>query len=128
MQENRVIEFYKKMGLYTEKLFKMIKDNTILIDYYDSIFCFVFIKEDGSFRLVLPKISSVFDELVWVHEYAHAIFLDEDEIFPNIMESYFINMYIEDKEPIIKRIQEEIDNSVSENHTLSKKIKLLLIK
>lgn len=128
MQENRVIEFYKKMGLYTEKLFKMIKDNTILIDYYDSIFCGVFIKEDGSFRLVLPKISSVFDELVWVHEYAHAIFLDEDEIFPNIMESYFINMYIEDKEPIIKRIQEEIDNSVSENHTLSKKIKLLLIK
>ena len=84
MQENRVIEFYKKMGLYTEKLFKMIKDNTILIDYYDSIFCGVFIKEDGSFRLVLPKISSVFDELVWVHEYAHAIFLDEDEIFPNI--------------------------------------------
>ena len=128
MQENRVIEFYKKMGLYTEKLFKTIKDNTILIDYYDSVFCGVFIKEDGSFRLVLPKISSVFDELVWVHEYAHAIFLDEDEIFPNIMESYFINMYIEDKEPIIKRIQEEIDNSVSENHTLSKKIKLLLIK
>ena len=128
MKENRVIEFYKSIGLYNEKLFERINDKTILIDFYISGFCGVYIKENGDFIIVLPRINSVFDELVWVHEYAHAIFLDDDEIFPNIMESYFINMYVEDKEELIKKTKEEIENSNSEEHTLAKKIKLSIIK
>ena len=123
----RVIEFYKKMGLYNKELFDKFKQNTLLIDNYDREFCGVFIKDDGSFKIVLPKISSVFDELVWVHEYAHAMYLDIDEVFPNIMESYFINMFVEDKEEIINRTKEEIKCSDSEEHTLAKRIKLLNI-
>ena len=44
------------------------------------------------------------------------------------MESYFINMYVEDKEELIKKTKEEIENSNSEEHTLAKKIKLSIIK
>lgn len=131
MNENRVISFYKKMGLYNEELFKKIDNCTTKIDSYNDLtkeFYGVFIKEDGSFKLILPKISSIIDEIIWVHEYAHAIFLDEDEIFPNIMESYYINMYADDKKEIIKKTEEEIEKSASNEHTIAKKIKLLNIK
>ena len=128
MTNSRIIDFYKNMGLYNDKLFERIKDNTTIIDEYDPLFCGVYIKEDGNFKIVLPKITSVFDELVWVHEYAHALFLDDDEVFPNIMESNFINMFIEDKEEIIKKTKEEIEKSDSLDHSFAKKIKLLTIK
>ena len=128
MQEDRVILFYRRIGLYNETLFKKIKDSTILIGRYDPDFCGIFLKDDGTYRVVLPMINSVFDELVWVHEYAHAMILDiEDEVFPNIMESMFINMFVDDKTPFIDKTQEEIQRSKSEKHTLAKRIKLSII-
>lgn len=128
MNENRVIEFYKKLGLYNEELFKYLRNNTLLVDSNQYDFYGVFTKDDGNYRMILPKISSIFDEIVWVHEYAHIILNTGEEIMPNIMESLFINMYCDNKEDVIKRTQEEISSSVSEEHTLAKKIKLLIIK
>ena len=132
--EDRVIDFYKLVGLYDEELFKKIKENTTLVESSELFsFCYgVFIKDDGSFKVCLPKLNSVFDEIVWVHEYAHIIQYvkdyETDEIFPNIMESTFINMFVEDREEIIRKTEEEINNSFSKEHTLAKKIKLNIIK
>jgi hypothetical protein len=131
--ENRVIDFYQRIGLYDEELFKKIKERTTIIDGNNSVaidFYGVYLKDD-EFSIVLPKITSVFEEVIWVHEYAHIIlhlYLDDDsELFPNLMESYFINMYVDDKTDIIKRTEEEIERSQSVEHTLAKKIKLFYI-
>ena len=81
MKEERVIDFYKKMGMFNEKLFNQMKDNALLIDSNlenSSSFYGIYIKIDGSFRAILPKINNIYDELVWVHEYAHVLFVDED--------------------------------------------------
>ena len=116
------------MGLYNEELFNKIKDNTMIIDSELPEFYGVFLKNDNSFEIVLPKINSIKDELIWVHEYAHIINLEGGELFANIMESEYINMYIEDKTPIIEETIKEIERSKSEEHTLAKKVKLSRIR
>ena len=135
MSEARVIDFYKKKGLYNKKLFNNFKKCSLLIDNRGSFsyeFFGVYVQDDGRIKMILPKIKNIYDELIWVHEYAHAIFVnyfsDSDEIFPNIMESEFINMYVQDKEEIIKSVIESINSSDSIEHTLGMKIKLSNIK
>lgn len=122
--EEKLIEFYKKMGLYNEELFNKIKENTVVISSGLSEFYGIFENNE----IVLPKVNSIKDELIWVHEYAHIINLEGGELFANIMESEYINMYIEDKTPIIEETIKEIERSKSEEHTLAKKVKLSRIR
>ena len=125
-----VIDFFKRMGFYDEKYFNSLK-LTVINKEYDEIKEFVGFYP-GSFKLVLPSIKSVRDMLIWVHEYSHALFPDDDdEIFPNLMEATFINNYVYNKKIIneLKKItQKEINNSDSIEHTLAKRIKLSAIR
>lgn len=132
---DRIIEFFKNMDLYDETYFNYLKENTKVInmpyrDIIDFVGCFKI--DDYHCRLILPKINSFRDELIYVHEYSHALFLDDElEIFPNIMEAYYINYYLDDinsKKDIIKELKKELNISVSNNHIVGKKIKLLNIK
>ena len=123
-----VVDFFKKMGFYNSEYFKQISENTLVVDKdYEEIIDFIGFYPD-TFKLILPKIKTYRDVLIWVHEYSHALFPDdEDEIFPNLMEDQFINMYIDDKE-IIKELlddnKRQITKSIDLNHTVAKKIKL----
>ena len=123
-----IINFFKKMGFYQKDYFKSIEKNVTIINKdYKDIKEFVGFYPD-CFKLVLPKIKTYHDILVWIHEYSHALFPDDSsEIFPNIMEAYFINMYISDKkiiDSLLEQTQMEINTSTDNNHRLAKKIKL----
>ena len=123
-----VIRFFNKMGFYNKEYFKLIENNTTIVDEeYENISDLVGFYPN-IFKLILPKIKSYRDILIWIHEYTHALFPDDnDEIFPNLMEAYFINMYIDDKKIVNKLIDKtktEIDNSSDFEHTIAKKIKL----
>ena len=129
--DNRIIDFFKEMGFYDEKYFNMIKSNTLVVDKdYEEIYDLVgFYKE--IFKLVLPKIKNERDLLLYVHEYSHALFPeDNSEIFPNLMEAYFINKYFDiDTKNYLKKITlKEIELSNDLEHTNAKKLKLELIK
>ena len=126
--EANVIEFFKEMEFYNKEYFELIKNNTTIVDepYEDIVDLVGFYP--NIFKLVLPKIKSYRDLLIWIHEYTHALFPDDgDEIFPNLMEAYFINMYVNDKEivnKLIDKTKNEIDNSTDLEHTIAKKLKL----
>lgn len=134
-----VINFFKEIGLYNEEYFIKIKNNTIIFNKpYEEIKDFVGcypIYDDSkivNFKLILPKIRNIYDILIYIHEYAHVLFIDDElEIFPNIMEGMFINKYILDSklcnDMMIHTLQ-EINNSKSEAHIVGKRIKLLYIK
>ena len=127
-----VIKFFKDMGFYNEDYFNKIKNNTTVVDKdYNEIIDFVGFYPDG-FKLVLPKIKTMSDVLIWIHEYSHALFPeDSNEIFSNIMEAYFINMYIEDIEEV-KKLKEQFNSSIKKsksiNHVIAQKIKLNIIR
>ena len=131
MDYSRIISFYRDIGLYDVDLFNTINKKIVVISVEneedDDIFA-VYVKPDGDYKIVLPYIKDIFDELVWVHEIAHIIdihrFGSTDEKFPNLMESMYINKYVEDKTEIIKRTEKEIEESASEEHALAKKYKL----
>ena len=129
-----VEEFYKKIGLYDEQLFKKIKNNTKVIDLpYEELVDFVGVYPNDklvSYNLLLPKIENIYDVLIWVHEYAHVIFGESEDI-PSVMEALFINEYIDDKElkkEIIVNTNKEIRCSTSEDHRNAKIMKLNLIR
>lgn len=127
---NRIINFFKKMNLYDEKIFANIKRNTKVIDKpYEEIMDFVgCFKKDDTFKLVLPTIKNIKDELIYIHEYTHILLNDESEIYPNIMEAIYINNYLlKEKEEMIKTTYAEIENSDSIDHIIGKKVKLLFI-
>ena len=133
MNEGRIIEFYKKIGLYDEILFNDIKEKRTIIkgNEKNAIFYGVYYDEKGNYAVIVPKINNIFDELVWIHEYAHVIcfkkFNDTSEYIPTIMEAYFINMFVENKEYIINKTITDIERSTNEEHTLAKKLKLSII-
>lgn len=134
MSDQRVIEFYKRIGFYNERLYKMMIDNKHLVDSYGSdksSFYGIYVNDKGNITVVLPKITNCLDEIVWVHEYAHLLFdhdyLNGDETLPSIMEALFINMYVRDKEEIIKLTKKEIKNSKCLEHTKAKELKISLI-
>ena len=126
--EKSIIHFFSKMGFYDKEYFEIIKRNTTIVneDYEKIIDLVGFYPK--IFKLVLPKIKNYRDILIWIHEYAHALFPDDtDEIFPNLMEAYFINMFIDDKNIVnrlIEKTKEEINNSSDLDHIIAKKIKL----
>ena len=127
-----VINFFKDMGFYNKEYFDKIKNNTTVVNKdYKEIIEFVGFYPDG-FKLILPKIKSVSDILIWIHEYSHALFPeDTDELFPNLMEAYYINNYVMDmniKNSIKKEIILSINKSKCINHTIAQKNKLKMIK
>lgn len=129
----RVINFFKDIGLYNEDYFNRLFQNTKIIDKpYNEIMGFVGCFKVNDFcKIILPKINSFNDELIYIHEYTHALFLeDNDEMFPNIMEALYINYYVSDinlKKELILKTNEEIKNSYSKEHSLAKKIKIMSI-
>ena len=124
---NDIELFFKKMGFYNKDYFNKIKSRTLVIDNdYENIKEFVGFYPDN-FKLVLPKIKNTRDILIWIHEYSHALFPeDTSELFPNIMESIYINNYVNEEEKVELKdyIINELANSNSMSHTISKKIKL----
>ena len=128
-----VIKFFKSLNIYNEDTFNYIQENTKIIDGpKDEVINYIGIyNKDDNLKLVLPKINDVYDILIYIHEYSHILFNTEDEIIPNIMESVYVNNFIEDeklKQQIINNTEREIDHQADENHRVSKKIKLLIIK
>ena len=123
----QVISFFKEMGFYNEEYFKLINKKTLVINKdYEEIKEFVGFYPEN-FKLILPKIKSNRDILIWIHEYSHALFPnDNDELFPNIMESIYINNYVskKEKEELKNKVLDEISHSNSNKHTLAKKMKL----
>lgn len=115
------------MGFYNKDYFNKIKSRTLVIDNdYENIKDFVGFYPDN-FKLVLPKIKNTRDILIWIHEYSHALFPeDSSELFPNIMELIYINNYVNEEEKVELKdyIINELANSNSMSHTISKKIKL----
>lgn len=139
MLMERVIDFFKNMNLYDKDYFEKIKKRTTIYnkpyeEIKDFVGCYPIYKDKEiiDFKLILPMINSVADELIYVHEYSHALFLkDKSEIFPNIMEAYFINLYIrniEIKKELLKNIQIQLENTEDINHKIGIKIKLMNIK
>ena len=133
MYEKYVVSFFKSMGFYNEEYFNILKNNSKIINMpYEEIKDLVgcYLTNDGC-KLILPKINNIFDVLIWIHEYSHALFPeDELEFFPNIMEAIFINNYIKDnkvKEELINKTKYEISVSESISHISGKKVKLILI-
>ena len=124
---NDIEIFFKKMGFYNKDYFNKIKSRTLIIDdNYENIKEFVGFYPEN-FKLVLPKIKNTRDILIWIHEYSHALFPeDSSELFPNIMESIYINNYVNEEEKVELKdyIINELANSNSMSHTISKKIKL----
>jgi hypothetical protein len=138
MYEKYVINFFKNMGFYNETLFKKIQNNTKLLnqDYKqikEFIGCYPQVKDNDiiDFKLILPNLKTMKDVLVYIHEYSHVIDIEDDnEIFPNIMEAYFLKKFLKDEEYIkeeIKLVEEEILNSTSENHIVAKKVKIKIL-
>ena len=134
-----IIDFFKSMELYDRNFFNYIKKKTKVLDLpyeeiKDFVGCFPVIVDDKvvDFNILLPKLNTIFDVLVYIHEYSHAIDIyDENEIFPNLMEAMFLVDYLQDDELItqqINRIYEELKNNESERHEIGKKVKLNKIK
>lgn len=125
----QVINFFKEMNLYDEKLFKTLIKNTKIIhrpyeEIKEYVGCFLI---ENQIKIILPDIISKMDELIYVHEYTHALFSeDEDELFPNIMEATYINKYFtnEQKEIVVQKAKEIIASSESEEHIVGNKVKL----
>ena len=129
---DRIIEFFKNMNLYNEEYFNYLNDNTKVINkpYFEIIDFVGCYKMDDGCRLILPRINSFEDELIYVHEYSHALFPDDElEIFPNIMEALYINKYLDEskKEDLINKLKSDIIKTIDENHLVGKKIKLMSI-
>ncbi len=134
-----IINFFKSMNLYDEEYFKYINSQTKIynIPYFeikDFVGCYPIIKMDKivGFNIILPKLNTIFDVLIYIHEYSHALDIeDEYEIFPNLMEAIFLVDYLKDDELIrqqIKSIRIELDNNKSEKHKIGKNIKLNKLK
>ena len=131
---DEIIKFFKSMNLYNEEYFNKIKINTKVInkpyeEIKDFVGCF---KTNNDFKLILPKLESIEDILIYIHEYTHCLFLDDDsEIIPNILEAFYVKKCVFDLKTrleIIKKVEEEIKNSVSKKHIDGKKVKIYLIK
>ena len=135
---NTLIDFFKSIGLYNEKYFNEIKDKTtILKGEYEKIKDFVgfYPRYEGNslidYKLYLPELNSLDNILIYINIYAHALFPDDDEeIFPNIVESIFLKDYLVHKKYIeqnIEKTKEEVKHSDSDKHIIGKKIKLLCL-
>lgn len=130
---DEVIKFFKHMNLYNKQLFDDLIEQSLVIDkpYEEISFLVGCYKEQDKIRLVLPKIYSVHDILIYIHEFTHAITNDESEEYANLMEANYINEFIKDKKiklEIIEKTKEQIKRSNSDIHTKAKELKISSIK
>jgi len=135
MDLNNVIDFFKEQGLYNEEYFKRIQENTKIYnkpydEIKDFVGCYPIYNENNeivNFKLILPKINDIYDVLIYIHEYTHALFIEKnDETLPNLMEALYINKYCSKKikREIVKKTKREIIKSKSLDHKIAKKIKI----
>ena len=134
---NTLIDFFRSIGLYDKEYFDEIKSKTTILEgEYDDIKDFIgfYTKSNNSltdYKLYLPPLVGLDNILIYVNIYTHALFPeDEEEIFPNIVESIFLKDYLVHKKYIeqnIKQTKEEIKHSDSEKHIIGKKIKILCL-
>lgn len=136
---DRIIQFFKKMNLYNEAYFSKIQEKTKIYNFSyeeikDFIGCYPIYNEKEEvidFKMILPKIYSFCDELIYVHEYTHAFDLeDHSEIFPNIMEAYYICMYIHDvnlKLEMLSDMRRKIRHIEDISHRIGVQIKIMIM-
>lgn len=134
---NTLIDFFRSIGLYDKEYFDEIESKTTILEgEYDDIKDFIGFytkSNDGltDYKLYLPPLVGLDNILIYVNIYTHALFPeDEEEIFPNIVESIFLKDYLVHKKYIeqnIKQTKEEIKHSDSEKHIIGKKIKILCL-
>ncbi len=127
---DKIITFFKEMGFYNEEYFRKIQNNTKIYnkpyeEIQDFIGCFPFYnekKEIIGFRLILSPLCSIYNERIYIHEYTHALFLeDEGELFPSIMEVLYINRYVKnkkDKKTLLYFIEQQLQREGDENHKM----------
>ncbi len=132
---DKIINFFKYIGIYDEEYFQELQKNTYFIDgEYEEICEFIgcFIKNDDEYRIMLPIMKTDFEVLIGIHEYTHMLFLDDNsEIFPNLMEAIYINNFIDDisiKKQMFNMTKEQLDRAVDQNHIIGKKVKINSIK
>jgi hypothetical protein len=136
---NTIIDFFQSIGLYNKEYFETIKKKTVVLnDDYEKIKDFIgfYPKYDNGnlidYKLYLPPLNGLDNILIYIYEYTHALFPeDEEEIFPNIVESMFLKDYLVHPKYIklnIEKTTEEIKHSDSEKHIIGKKIKLICLK
>lgn len=134
-----VIDFFKSMDLYDENYFNYINKRSKIFnlpysEIKDFVGCYPIVKNNKiiGFNIVLPKLNTIFDVLIYIHEYSHALDIeDECEIFPNLMEAIFLVEYLKDDDLIkqqIKNIRIELSDNQSEKHRIGKKLKLNKLK
>ena len=129
---NYIVDFFKYVDVYDEELFKEIQSKTKVLNLEgEDVYTYVGIfNNNDSYRLILPKLTSFKDVLIYIHEYSHIIFNTKEKIIPNIMESLFINNFIKDekiKNELIKNTENELDTTLSDKHYTGKIIKLLFL-
>ena len=133
---NTLIDFFKSIGLYDKEYFDEIKTKTTILEgEYDDIKDFIgfYPRYENNnltdYKMYLPPLVGLDNILIYVNEYTHALFPeDEEEIFPNIVESIFLKDYLLHKKYIeqnIEKTNKEIKHSDSDKHIIGKKIKVL---
>lgn len=132
-----IIEFFKKMNLYDDQLFKEIKSKTTIINGdYEEIKEFIAFYpkyKDGKledYKLYLPSLTNFNSILIYIHEYGHALFPeDELEIFPNLLEALFIKQYLNDAsiQKYIEKIEKKLKQNIDINHEIGNKIKIKIL-
>lgn len=119
---NCIIDFFESINMYDKDYFDLMKEKTVILtEEYDEIkdkIGFYPIYEENKmidFKLYLPEPIGLKGILVYINQYAHALFPeDKSEIFPNILEVLFLNTYLKipkmtDK--IMNKTKEELDNA-----------------
>lgn len=136
---NCIIDFYKSIDLYNEEYFNLIKEKTIILEgKYDEIKDFIgfYPKYENDklidFRLYLPELIGLNNILIYIHEYCHAIFPeDNSEIFPNIIEATFIKEYLnipKKTKEIIRKTKKQIEDNTSFQHKIGQIVKIKCLK
>ena len=109
MYEKKVVEFLKRLNLYSEDVLDFIKDKTIHINYSDAdsrefIGCYPIMEDNviRDIRLCVPVIEDDFTAAINVHEYIHLLrlyrhldeefeFTNSEEVSPVIFEILFLS-------------------------------------
>lgn len=130
-----IIEFFKELGLYDEEYFELIKNKTSIISgdpekikefigfypkYENNQIC--------DFKLYLPELKGLDNILIYIHEYTHALFPEDDnEIFPCLMEAMFLKEYLKHEKFInreILKIQDKLKEKLNKKYSTAYKYKI----
>lgn len=66
--------FMKQNGMFDKEFMDYLKDKTKVLNFYDCYGCFPILDNNllTSIRLLIPKLETTKDLLIWIHEYTHA--------------------------------------------------------